>query len=33
MHLNRVAGVLVLKDGQMALERYEFGNTPETRWV
>jgi CubicO group peptidase (beta-lactamase class C family) len=33
IRLNRVAGVLVLKDGQIALERYEFGNTPETRWV
>jgi CubicO group peptidase (beta-lactamase class C family) len=33
IRLNRVAGVLVLKDGQIALEQYEFGNTPETRWV
>ncbi len=33
MHLNRVAGLLVLKHGQIALERYEFGNTPETCWV
>ena len=30
---NRVAGVLVLKDGSIALERYEFGNTPQTRWT
>jgi CubicO group peptidase (beta-lactamase class C family) len=33
IRLNRVAGVLVLKDGKIALERYEFGNTPQTRWV
>ena len=33
IRLNRVAGLLVLKDGQIALERYEFGNTPQTRWV
>jgi CubicO group peptidase (beta-lactamase class C family) len=33
IRLNRVAGVLVLNDGQIALERYELGNTPQTRWV
>jgi CubicO group peptidase (beta-lactamase class C family) len=33
IRLNRVAGLLVLKDGQIVLERYEFGNTPQTRWV
>jgi CubicO group peptidase (beta-lactamase class C family) len=33
IRLNRVAAVLVLKDGQIALERYEFSNTPQTRWV
>jgi CubicO group peptidase (beta-lactamase class C family) len=33
IRLNRVAGVLVLKDGEIALERYEFGNTQQTRWV
>ncbi len=33
IRLNRVAGLLVLKDGQIALERYQFGNTPQTRWV
>jgi CubicO group peptidase (beta-lactamase class C family) len=33
LRLNRVAGLLVLKDGQIALERYKFGNTPQTRWV
>lgn len=30
---NRVAGLLVLKDGQIALERYEYGNTAQTRWI
>lgn len=33
VRLNRVAGLLVLKDGQIALEQYQFGNTPDTRWV
>jgi CubicO group peptidase (beta-lactamase class C family) len=33
IRLNRVAGLLVLQNGQIALERYEFGNTPQTRWV
>jgi CubicO group peptidase (beta-lactamase class C family) len=33
IRLNRVAGLMVLKNGQIALERYEFGNTPKTRWV
>jgi len=33
IRLNRVTGLLVLDHGQIALERYEFGNTPQTRWV
>ncbi len=33
IRLNRVAGLLVLKDGQIELERYTFGNTPQTRWA
>ena len=33
MELNRVAGLLVLKDGRIALERYRFGNTEKTRWM
>ncbi len=33
VRLNRVAGLLVLHDGRIALERYEFGNTPRTRWM
>jgi len=31
--INRVAGVLVLKDGAIALEDYELGAGPETHWA
>ena len=31
--LNRVAGLLVLKNGQIALEDYELGAGPATRWA
>ena len=31
--LNRVAGLLVLKNGAIALESYQLGNTQHTRWV
>lgn len=30
---NRIAGVLVMKDGQRRFEHYEFGNTADTRWM
>ena len=30
---NRVAGLLVAKDGKVALEHYEFGNDSRTRWL
>ncbi len=30
---NRVAGLLILKDGKIALEDYELGVTPATRWA
>jgi CubicO group peptidase (beta-lactamase class C family) len=30
---NRVAGLLVLKDGEIALEDYELGATESTRWA
>ena len=30
---NRVSGLLVLKNGRIALERYAFGNGPGTRWM
>ncbi len=33
MSLNRVSGLLVLKDGKIAFERYELGNTETTRWM
>lgn len=31
--VNRVAGLLVLKDGRIAFEAYQYGNTPQTRWM
>jgi CubicO group peptidase (beta-lactamase class C family) len=31
--VNRVAGLLVLKDGQIAFETYQLGNDRETRWM
>jgi CubicO group peptidase (beta-lactamase class C family) len=33
LSLNRVSGLLVLKDGKIALERYELGNNEATRWM
>ncbi len=30
---NRIAGLLVLHNGQQVFEHYEFGNTPQTRWM
>lgn len=30
---NRVAGLLVLKDGRIALEEYQFGNDAATHWL
>lgn len=33
MSLNRVSGLLILKDGKIAFERYELGNTDATRWM
>src|SRR5258706_10360492 len=31
--LNRVAGLLILKNGEVALEDYELGTGPETHWT
>jgi len=31
--VNRVAGLLVIKDGSIALESYQYGNTESTRWM
>jgi len=31
--INRVAGLLILKDGQIALEDYELGTGPDTHWA
>jgi len=33
LDLNRVAGILVLKNGRVALERYRYGNSERTRWM
>ena len=33
LSLNRVAGLLVLKNGEIALEDYELGAGPEARWT
>jgi len=33
LELNRVAGLLILKDGRIKLERYHYGNTEHTRWM
>lgn len=33
MALNRVTGLLILKDGKIAFEDYELGNTESTRWM
>lgn len=33
LELNRVAGLLILKDGHIKLERYRYGNTEHTRWM
>lgn len=30
---NRVAGLLILRDGKVAMERYQFGNDTATRWL
>lgn len=33
LELNRIAALLVLQDGRIALERYRFGNSARTRWM
>jgi len=33
LELNRVTGLLVLKNGRIKLERYRFGNSERTRWM
>ncbi|MFZ1006138.1 MAG: serine hydrolase [Candidatus Sulfotelmatobacter sp.] len=33
LSLNRVSGLLVLKNGKIACERYELGNNESTRWM
>ncbi|MDH5541068.1 MAG: beta-lactamase family protein, partial [Rhizobacter sp.] len=31
--LNRVSGLVVLKDGELAFEHHDLGNTPESLWA
>jgi len=31
--VNRVAGLLILKDGRIAMELYQYGNTERTHWM
>jgi CubicO group peptidase (beta-lactamase class C family) len=33
LDLNRVSGLLILKDGKIKLEKYRYGNTQQTRWM
>jgi CubicO group peptidase (beta-lactamase class C family) len=33
LELNRVTALLVLQDGRIKLERYQFGNSMRTRWM
>ena len=33
LSLDNVAGMIVLKDGEVVYETYQRGNTPETRWM
>lgn len=33
LSLNRVSGIVVIKDGQVAFEKYLLGNTRETKWM
>lgn len=33
LNINRVSGIVALKDGKIYFEDYELGNTDETRWM
>jgi len=33
LSLNRVSGIIVIKDGEVAFEKYLLGNTRETKWM
>jgi hypothetical protein len=33
LSLNRVSGIIVIKDGEVAFEKYLLGNTHETKWM
>lgn len=33
LELNKIAGLLILKDGKIKAEQYRYGNTEKTRWM
>jgi CubicO group peptidase (beta-lactamase class C family) len=33
LSLNRVSGIIVIKDGEVAFEKYLLGNTQDTKWM
>lgn len=33
LSLNRVSGLLAIKDGEVVIEEYQLGNTEDTRWM
>lgn len=33
LEFNQIAGLLVIKDGKIQIERYRYGNTAKTRWM
>ncbi|HNP66179.1 MAG TPA: serine hydrolase [Woeseiaceae bacterium] len=33
LSLNRVSGLLIIKDGEVVFEQYLLGNAPDTRWM
>lgn len=33
LSLNRVSGILILKDGEVVFEKYLLGNAPDSRWM
>ena len=33
LSINRISGLIVIKDGEIVLEDYELGNTENTRWM
>ncbi len=33
LSINRIGGLIIIKDGEVVLEDYELGNTKDTRWM